>query len=226
MYPVSYQADVAIEGRNRLTTALRYFVNIPWAIWGAIYGFGASIASFIAWFALLFTARYPQGLYDFVAGYLRYQARHNAFAFLMTDEYPPFHGNPDPNYPAAVEIPAPLAEYSRLKVFFRFLIGIPVMILALVQIVIAAVIALIAWFSIVFTGGFPDGMVESMRSAQAYNLRASAYFAYMTEDWPPFTLEEGPPAGQIPASPPPAVPPAAPAPGASESQPPPPAAGA
>jgi hypothetical protein len=75
MYPVTFEADYAGEGRNRLTTFLRYIVAIPWFIVAGIYGFVASIAVFIAWFALVFTGRYPEGLYDFVAGYVRLASR-------------------------------------------------------------------------------------------------------------------------------------------------------
>ena len=60
MYPVSYAADYAAEGRNRLTTFFRSFVAIPWLIVAYLYGIGASIVVVIAWFAMVFTGRYPQ----------------------------------------------------------------------------------------------------------------------------------------------------------------------
>ena len=71
MYPISYEADPALEGRNRLTTFFRYIVAIPWLIVASIYGFVAEIAAIVAWFAIVFTGKYPQGIYDFNAGYLR-----------------------------------------------------------------------------------------------------------------------------------------------------------
>ena len=71
MYPVSFEADYAAEGRNRLTTFFRYIVAIPWLIVAYLYGIGASIVVTLAWFAMVFTGRYPQQLYDFNVGYLR-----------------------------------------------------------------------------------------------------------------------------------------------------------
>jgi hypothetical protein len=51
----------------------------------------AGVATVIAWFAILFTGRYPKGLFDFVVGVGRWGVRVNAYAFLLTtDEYPPF----------------------------------------------------------------------------------------------------------------------------------------
>ena len=189
MYPVSYEADY-VEERSRLTTFFRYFTAIPWQIVAYFYGIAGYIAAFIAWFALLFTGRYPQGIYDFVAGYLRMQTRTNAYAGLLTDDYPPFSGDPDPDYPVRIDIAAPKPKYSRLKVFFRFLIGIPVMLLLLVWGIIAMVCIFLAWFAIVFSGKMPRGLFDPIRNASAYGTRATAYFLYLTEDWPPFGFDE------------------------------------
>jgi hypothetical protein len=191
MYPVSYAADYLAEGRNRLTTFFRYFVAIPWLIVAYLYGVGASIVATIAWFAMVFTGRYPQQLYDFNAGYLRMITRTNAFNYLLTDEYPPFGGEEAPGYPVRVGIAPPLDKYSRAKAFFRYLIGIPVLFLAVVQGVILFVVTVLAWFAILFTGRHPEGLFNPARSALAYLTRAGAYFMLMTETYPPFSLEQG-----------------------------------
>ena len=199
MYPVSYAADYAAEGRNRLTTFFRPIVAIPWHIVAYLYGLLASIVVFIAWFAMVFTGRYPLGMYSFNGGYLRMQNRVNGFAYLLIDEWPPFGGEEAPDYPVRIGVPPPLDMYSRAKALFRLIIGIPVMILAFVQGIILSVVTLIAWFAILFTGKHPDGLFNPARSASAYLTRASAYFLLITEDWPPFSLEEGggTPSGQI-----------------------------
>ncbi|MGZ5346325.1 MAG: DUF4389 domain-containing protein [Solirubrobacterales bacterium] len=201
MYPVSYEADAAIEGRNRLTTFFRYLVSIPWQIVAALYGFVAQFAAFFAWFAIVFTGRYPEGLYNFNAGFLRMASRVNAFNYLLTDDWPPFNGEQEEAYPIRIGVAPPLDSYSRLKTFFRLIVGIPVMILAWVQGLILGVVTLIAWFAILFTGKFPEGLFGPVRSASAYLARAGAYFLLLTEDWPPFSLEDGAgtPAGQIPS---------------------------
>jgi len=205
MYPVSYQADYPGGGRNRLTTFFRYIVSIPWLIVATLYGLVAGIVVVIAWFALVFSARYPEGLYNFVGGYLRMISRVNAFMYLATDEWPPFNGEDNPSYPVRIGVPAPKAEYSRMKVLFRLIVGIPVLLLAYVQSLIAAVIALIGWFAILFTGRLSEGLFDPLRSALAYTTRANAYFMLLTEDYPPFSLEEqaGPGAAAAPPAPPP-----------------------
>jgi len=199
MYPVSYEADYAAEGRNRLTTLFRYFVAIPWLIVAYLYGIGSSIVATLAWFAMVFTGRYPQQLYDFNVGYLRMVNRANAFTYLMTDEYPPFGGEEAPEYPIRIGVAPALDKYSRAKAFFRYIIGIPMMFLAFVQAIILMVVTFIAWFAILFTGKHPEGLFKTARSAMAYLTRTSAYFLLITETYPPFSLEEGsgPTAGQI-----------------------------
>jgi hypothetical protein len=199
MYPVSYEADAALEGRNRLTTFFRYLVSIPWQIVVALYGIVAEIAAIIAWFAIVFTGRYPEGLYNFNVGFLRMASRVNGFNYLLTDEWPPFNGEENPQYPIRVGVAAPLDQYSRLKTGLRLIFGIPVYLLAIVQSLILSVCTLIAWFVILFTGRLGEGLFNPMRSASAYLTRAGAYFLLITEDWPPFSLEEGgaAPSGEI-----------------------------
>jgi hypothetical protein len=215
MYPVTYEADYPGDGRNRLTAFFRSLVVIPWMIVAALYGIAASVAIVIAWFALVFTGRYPEGLYNFVAGYVRMISRVNAFYYFATDEWPPFNGEDDPSYPVRIGIPPPKPEYSRVKAGFRLIIGIPVILLSYVQAIIALVIALIGWFAILFTGTLSEGLFNPLRSALAYQARATAYFGLLTEDYPPFSLEESS-AGSAAAAPPPPPPP--PAPGAGAPQ--------
>jgi Domain of unknown function (DUF4389) len=200
MYPVSFAADPGIEGRNRLTTFFRPILDIPWLIVAGLYGIGAWIAVIVAWFAIVFTGRYPEGLYNFNAGYLRMITRVNGFAYLLTDDYPPFGGEEAPQYPVRLGVPPALDSYDRLKTGLRIIFGIPVYLLAIVQSLILSVCYFIGWFAILFTGRLSEGLFNPMRSASAYLARAAAYFLLMTEDYPPFSFEEGAvaPAGQIP----------------------------
>jgi hypothetical protein len=199
MYPISYDVDAALEGRNRLTSFFRYLVSIPWLIVAYVYGIVAEIAAVIAWFAIVFTGRYPEGLYNFNAGYLRMYSRTYSFMHLMTDDWPPFSGEEDPGYPVRIGVAPPLDKYSRLKTGLRLIIGIPVLLLAIVQSLILYVCVIIAWFAVLFTGKLPEGLFNAMRSALAYLSRSTGYFLLLTEDYPPFSYEQAgaAPAGEI-----------------------------
>lgn len=190
MHPVAFSARYEGEDRNRLTTFFRAFMVIPVAIVGAFYVLGAYIVTFIAWFALVFTGRYPDGMYNFNVGVIRFIARVNGYHGLLTDEYPPFGLDDDPGYPVRTLIEPPLAEYSRAKVLFRIILLIPVALLSYVMGLIAGVVAFISWFAILFTGRFSDGLYKPLRAALAYQVKAAAYFLLLTEEWPPFWVDE------------------------------------
>jgi hypothetical protein len=187
MYPVSFAADIPLEGRNRLSTFLRIIFAIPSIIVSVVYGLGAGIAAFIAWFAIVFTGRYPEGLYNFNVKALRMTMRTNSYMYLANDEMPPLNGDEDPGYPAQIGAAAPLPQYSRAKAFFRLILGIPVYILLYVWQLIGQIVSIIAWFAILFTGKLPEGLAGPLRGSLAYQAKATAYWLLLTEDWPPFS---------------------------------------
>jgi hypothetical protein len=88
-YPITVEF-VYPEKLSRLSTFFRIILAIPQFI--AIYfvELVAGICVFLAWFAILFTGKYPKGLYDFVAGALRWSTRVSGYVYLLTDKYPPF----------------------------------------------------------------------------------------------------------------------------------------
>jgi hypothetical protein len=74
---------------------IKWFLAIPHYIALIFLTVGACIAVVLAWFAILFTGRYPRPLFDFIEGVLRWHNRVGAYAFLLiTDEYPPFSLQP------------------------------------------------------------------------------------------------------------------------------------
>jgi Domain of unknown function (DUF4389) len=76
---------------NRWLPLVKWFLAIPHYIVLFFLWIAAAAAVIIAWFAILFTGRYPKSLFDFVVGVGRWHLRVAAYAFLLvTDEYPPF----------------------------------------------------------------------------------------------------------------------------------------
>jgi hypothetical protein len=209
---VTFKADY-VEKRSRLTTFFRLILAIPHLIAVFFYLLAAEVVVFIAWFALLFTGRYPQGMYDFVAGALRYSTRVCGYVFLLSDEYPPFSGDPGTDYPVDLSIAPPKEEYSRLKVLFRIILLIPVYIISYAMQIVAQLGAILAWFAILVLGRQPKGLQDMTVLGVSYQQRAYSYFFLLTEDWPPFTddttgarVEAAPAFGALPSTPPAAGP--------------------
>jgi hypothetical protein len=85
----------AREGLNRWLPLVKWLLAIPHYIVLLFLGIAAIFCVIFAWFAILFTGRYPRGLFDFVVGVMRWGNRVAGYAFvLVTDQYPPFRLNP------------------------------------------------------------------------------------------------------------------------------------
>lgn len=186
MYPVRYEADY-FEQPDRWRTGFRLILAIPWYIVGSVYITAAFIVAFLAWFAIAFTGRYPEGLYNFNAGVLRFLGRANAFFYLQTDQWPTFGFEQDPGYPIRVETDPPLERYSRAKTIFRLIVGFPVMFMLYLFASLYPLASVIAWFHIVFTGRTSAGTHNVLTYGLVYQLRSTAYFLLMTETLPPIS---------------------------------------
>jgi hypothetical protein len=193
MYPVAYEADY-VEQRSRLSTFFRLILAIPWFVVSIFWGVVAIVCVVIAWFAILFTGRYPEGLYRGVSMALRFGARMNGFALLMTDAFPPFGGEENPEYPVRLRIAPPLERYNRLKTLFRIVLAIPILIVLYFVQLISRAISVLAWLVIVVTGKLPRGIYDVMRFTLAYEARAAAYQLLVTETYPPFSPDDEAPA--------------------------------
>ena len=80
---------------NRWLPLVKWFLAIPHYVVLIFLNLAALVVAIVSWFAILFTGRYPRGLFDFVVGVLRWELRVAAYAFLLTtDRYPPFSLNP------------------------------------------------------------------------------------------------------------------------------------
>ncbi len=85
----------ARQGLNRWLPLVKWLLAIPHYVLLVFLWFAALVAVIVAWFAILFTGRYPKGLFDFVLGVFRWTNRVVGYAFvLVTDEYPPFQLSP------------------------------------------------------------------------------------------------------------------------------------
>jgi len=208
MYRVAYSVQYEGEGRSRLSVFFRLILVIPWMIWAAFWGLAVFFTLIATWFALLFTGRYPEALYEFHSSYLRFMCRLHAWTWLLVDEWPPFNGAPDDQYPVRLKIEPPLESYSRVKVLFRIVLLIPVYILAYVMSIILQLVAFVAWFVLVFAAKLPEGLYKPLRASTAYLIKAGAYYLLITEDFPLFWVDEADEAdafGLPPTAPPPAA---------------------
>jgi hypothetical protein len=189
-----FEADF-VEQRHRGLTFFRLILAIPLLIWGLVWWIGVAIVHIIAWFALLFTGRFPVGLYNFTASYLRFSSRVLGYLNLMTDAYPPFNGADDPSYPIRIQIAPPLPSYGRWRVFLHGPIAVLGLVVAYVAWGFLTIIAAAAgappvqWLMIVNDGRARRSLHRLSWLYAAWSVRIGAWWLLMVQDFPPFFSE-------------------------------------
>ena len=211
VHPVHLHVEPALEARNRLTTAFRLLLALPHLIlvggpavltatWvyrsdsglrfelgnGGVLGAVAFVVAVIAWFAILFTGRFPEGLWKLVAYVIRWRVRAIAYMTLLRDEYPPF-GEGD--YPAWLELQPPTAPRDRLSVALRPFLVIPQLIVVAVLGVAWFFTTVFAWFEILVTGRYSEGLYRFGVGVLRWSARVEAYALLLHDEYPPFSLE-------------------------------------
>ncbi|MFF4546776.1 DUF4389 domain-containing protein [Streptomyces sp. NPDC001435] len=159
--------------------------------------------SAVAFFAILFTGRYPRPLFEFNTGVLRWNWRvaYYACGALGTDRYPPFTLADVPDYPARWDLPYPEHLSRGLVLVKWWLLALPhYLILAFllggVRVPWAAggligLLALFAGVALAVTGRYPAGIFDLLTGLNRWVLRVVAYAALLTDVYPPFRLDMG-----------------------------------
>ena len=117
---------------------------------------------------------------------MRWRARAIAYVTLLEDAYPPFGDAP---YPASITVIDPAGPRDRLTVAFRLLLVIPHMIVLFFVLFAWCLTTIAAWFIILFTGTYPEGLYRFGVGAMQWRLRVEAYLLLLVDEYPPFSLE-------------------------------------
>ena len=152
----------------------------------------------IAFFAILFTGRFPRDLFDFNVGVLRWTWRVGFYSYdaLATDKYPPFTLK-SVDYPADLQVEYPEKLSKGLVLVKWWLLAIPHYIIVAIfsgggdkknPPGLVYVLAIIAGFVLLFTGKYPESIFKLLVGFNRWSYRVCAYMALMTDEYPPFRL--------------------------------------
>ena len=196
---IETQIDVTLTERNRVTALFRIILVVPMAIFLAAFTPSAAdlengdLNSLYAGFfalpvglAIIFRQVYPSFLLAFNEALLSLQTRVNAYVFLLTDEYPSI----EENDVVSVTFPEVDAKaLNRWLPLIKWLLAIPLYVVGIAYIIYAAFLTLFAWFSILFTGNFPEFCAEGIVGVIAYWNRVVGYaLELVTDEYPTFSL--------------------------------------
>jgi hypothetical protein len=179
---------------------------------------GFVLATIAAFFAILFTGRYPRSLFDFNLGVLRWGWRVAFYTYsaLGTDRYPPFTLGAVPDYPATVDVQYPQELSRGLALVKWWLLAIPHYLVLGVFLGggwlawgggwdnggdpgrwhggpgLIDLLVLFAAIALLFMARYPRGIFDFVMGLNRWCFRVAAYAALMTDAYPPFRLDQGP----------------------------------
>lgn len=185
-YPVTLDVPYP-ESLSRWLIFVKWLLAIPHLVIVYFLVAALGLVTFIAWFAILFTKKYPDGLFKFAVGVQRWSINVSAYISLLRDEYPPFSLDAG-QYPVVFKAGAP-GELSRWLIFIKWLLVIPNMIVYLFVAIAALFVGFIAWFAILFTGKYPRGMFDFVVGSMRWAARMNAYNYLWTDQYPPFSTK-------------------------------------
>ena len=216
---VTQPYSVRIDGErdtelSRWLWLVKWLLAIPHYIVLAFLWLTLLVLTVVAFFAILFTGRYPRGIFDFNVGVLRWTWRVAFYSYgaLGTDRYPPFTLDDVPDYPASLEVAYP-EQLSRGLVLVKWwLLAIPQYIVTGIflgggsyaaakvddwfwgigfETGLIGILVLFAGVALLFTTRYPGGLFDFVVGLDRWVARVAAYVLLMRDEYPPFRLDQG-----------------------------------
>lgn len=211
-YPVIVEGYID-EPLSRWMWLVKWFLAIPHFIILAFLWFAFGVMTFLAFFAILFTGRYPRPIFDFNVGVMRWSWRVVFYCsnVLATDRYPPFTLSAT-DYPAQLDVAYP-EQLSRGLVLVKWwLLAIPHYLIVglftsgliwwttdawggntVLEIGggLIGILALIAALILLFSGKYPRSLFDLLMGLSRWVIRVAAYASLMRDEYPPFRLDIG-----------------------------------
>ena len=210
-YPVRLEGRLDTE-LSRWLWLVKWLLAIPHYIVLAFLWIAFFVLTVVAFFAILFTGRYPRGIFEFNVGVLRWTWRvaFYSYAALGTDRYPPFTLGEEPDYPATLSVAYPEKLSRGLVLVKWWLLAIPQYIVVGILIGggafaasqgndwawgfgggLIGLLVLIAGVALLFTTKYPGGLFDFVLGLDRWVVRVWAYAGLMTDAYPPFRLDQG-----------------------------------
>ena len=213
---------VRVDGRldpqlSRWLWLVKWLLAIPHFVVLFFLFIAFVLLTVVAFFAILFTGRYPRSIFDFNLGVMRWAWRVAFYSYgaLGTDRYPPFTLGPAPDYPASLDVRYPEGLSRGLVLVKWWLLAIPHYLVLGVFLGggwaawgggwdrdgeewrggggpgLITLLVLIAAIALLFTTRYPRGLFDFVMGLSRWVVRVVAYAALMTDVYPPFRLDQG-----------------------------------
>lgn len=188
-YPVTVTGNLS-SPPSRWQWLIKWLLAIPHYIILYFLSIAASVVTIIAFFAILFTGKYPRSLFDFMAGFWRWTWRVGFYSYsvLGTDKYPPFSLDKG-DYPAEFDIVYPEKLSQGLVLVKWWLLVIPHAIIVSIFTNVLAILLFVIGIILLFTGKYPEDLFKFILGINRWMMRVNVYVTLMTDEYPPFRFE-------------------------------------
>ena len=206
-YPVRVDAHLD-QGLSRWLWLVKWLLAIPHYIVLVFLWIGFVLVSIVALFAILFTGRYPRRLFDYNVGVMRWTWRVSFYSYgaLGPDRYPPFTLKDVADYPARLDVAYPERLSRGLVLVKWWLLAIPHYLVLSFFVGgglshtrgggLVGILVLVAAVVLLFKDRYPASIFDLVVGMNRWSYRVTAYAGLMTDQYPPFRLDQG---GEDPA---------------------------
>jgi hypothetical protein len=189
-YPLQLDLEAPYEVA-RWRPLVHWLLSIPHFVVLYVLALVQRVIFIVSFFAILFTGKMPEGLFGFNAMVLRYQWRVTSYAMFMREDYPEFAfpmESEDPGTEPARMSLEPSPTLSRGLIFIKWLLAIPHFIVLVFLYIAVYIVTIIAFFAVIITGAWPEGMRTFVVGVMRWSARVNMYILLMTDQYPPFSL--------------------------------------
>jgi hypothetical protein len=167
-----------------------FYMTLPHVFLMAFFGIWSGILSFISFWVILFTGRYPESFFEFQVAMLKWGIRLSARRYNLVDGYPAFFtSGEDTLTQLNIEYPENLSRGNLLLKTFLGAIYcyIPHAFVLMFRMFWGSILSIVAWWSVLFTGRYPESIHAFNVGTIRWSTRLSLYQKNMTDDYPPFS---------------------------------------